>query len=211
MNSADDDIGRLIVEQRNRLGELAGTLADAEWDHPSLCAGWRVRDVLAHCVQSHVATPARLVAELVAARLRLAVRNERWVAARRGRDRSAVLAEYRSTVHRLAVPAAELRYALLEVVIHGYDIALPLGRTIEVPTASLVIVADTCRRTGVFLHARQRCAGLALRADDVDWSAGTGREVVGPLASIVLAITGRPAGLDDLTGAGVAILRSAGR
>lgn len=202
-------IRELVVEQRDRLGEFVETLGDAEWDHPSLCTEWRVRDVVAHCVQSHVATPRRLAAEMISARLRLAVRNERWVAARRHRDRSTVLAEYRATTRRLAVPAAELRYALIEVVIHGYDIAWPLNRTIEVPAAGLVLVADTCRRTGLFLGARQRCAGLALRANDVDWSAGSGPEVAGPLASIVMAIMGRPSGLDGLTGPGLARLRAA--
>lgn len=199
--TADGDVRRLVVEQRDRLGAFIETLDDAEWESPSLCAGWLVRDVVAHCVQSQVATPWRLAAEMLAARFRLAVRNERWVVARRRRDRSAVLAEYRATAHRLAVPTAELRYALLEVVIHGYDIAWPLRRRIEVPASSLVIVAQTCLRTPLFLGAKQRCAGISLRANDIDWSAGTGPEVTGPLASIVMAMAGRPAGRAGLTGA----------
>lgn len=40
-------------------------------------------------------------------------------------------------------------------------------------------------------------------AADVDWKAGSGPEVAEPLASIILAITGRRAGLDDLCGEGV--------
>lgn len=204
------DIRRLVVEQRDRLGAFVESLDDTEWRSPSLCAGWRVRDVVAHCAQSHVATPWRLAAELLAARFRLAVRNERWVAARHRRDRSAVLAEYRGTAHRLAVPRAELRYALLEVVIHGYDIAWPLRREIEVPATSLIIVAQTCLRTRLFLGARQRCAGISLRASDIDWSAGTGPEVTGPLASIVMAIAGRPAGRAGLTGADLFSRRAPG-
>ncbi|HEY4459228.1 MAG TPA: maleylpyruvate isomerase family mycothiol-dependent enzyme [Pseudonocardiaceae bacterium] len=199
--TADNDIRQLVVEQRDRLGAFIEMLDDAEWESPSLCSKWLVRDVVAHCAQSHVATPWRLAAEMVAARFRLAVRNERWVAARRRCDRSAVLAEYRETANRLAVPEAELRYALLEVVIHGYDIAWPLGRTIEVPATSLVIVAQTCLRTPVFLGAKRRCVGISLRANDIDWSAGTGPEVTGPLALIVMAMAGRPVGHAELTGA----------
>jgi hypothetical protein len=45
-----------------------------------------------------------------------------------------------------------------------------------------------------------------LTATDVDWTRGTGPEVKGPLASIILALTGRRAGLADLTGDGLAAL-----
>lgn len=97
--------------------------------------------MVAHCTQSHMATPRRLAAELITSGFSLTARDERWVAARRQHDRSTVLTEYRATADRLVVPAAELPYVLVEVVIHGYDIAWPVNRTVEVPTASLVIVA----------------------------------------------------------------------
>jgi uncharacterized protein (TIGR03083 family) len=202
------DISSLVTAQRRRLGRLVEALDETEWRGPSLYTGWCVRDVVAHCVQSHVATPSRLAVELLAARLSLTARNERWVAARRQHDRAMVLAEYRASADRVNVPAAELPYALTEAVVHGYDIACPTRQPIEVPTQSLVIVADACRRAGLFLHARQRCAGLTLRARDADWSAGSGPEVTGPLASIVMAITGRPVALDGLSGDGLDTLRS---
>lgn len=207
-HTEDADLRRLIVAQRHRLGNLAQTLYDTQWAGPSLCAGWQVRDVIAHCTQSHVATPWRVAAEFIGSGFSLTSRNQRWVAARRQHDRSTVLSEYRTTADRLAVPAAELPYALLEAVIHGYDIAWPINRTIEVPTAGLVIVANACRRATLFLRAKQRCAGLTLRAQDLAWSAGTGPDVTGPLASIIMAIAGRPRALDDLSGEGLDTLRS---
>ena len=45
-------------------------------------------------------------------------------------------------------------------------------------------------------------------ATDAEWSHGTGPEVSGPILSLVMAMTGRKAPLDDLTGDGVATLRS---
>ena len=69
------------------------------------------------------------------------------------------------------------------------------------------ITLDACRRTGPFLRAKQRCAGLTLRARDVAWSAGAGPEVTGPLASIIMAIAGRPEALADLSGEGLDTLR----
>jgi hypothetical protein len=55
---------------------------------------------------------------------------------------------------------------------------------------------------------KKRIGGLRLVADDIDWSHGTGPEVTGPGLSLVMAMTGRPAGLARLTGDGLATFRS---
>jgi uncharacterized protein (TIGR03083 family) len=39
---------QVITEQRLGLARLLAGLSDTEWEQPSLCAGWRVRDVAAH-------------------------------------------------------------------------------------------------------------------------------------------------------------------
>jgi uncharacterized protein (TIGR03083 family) len=202
------EIFSMLRRQRRALATLLESLDEDEWIAPSLCSGWRVRDVVAHCVQSHVATPWRLAREMVAAGFRLDVRNNRWVQHRRTHSVSDVLVEYRTTSDRLGIPASEARYALVEAVVHSYDIARPLHRGMDVPPPDLTVVAETCRATALFLHGRQRATGITLRADDTDWSAGQGPEVAGPLASIILAITGRSAALVDLSGPGLSILRS---
>ena len=46
-----------------------------------------------------------------------------------------------------------------------------------------------------------------LRAMDADGTHGSGPEAAGPLVALVMAMTGRTAALDDLTGEGVAPLR----
>ena len=56
---------------------------------------------------------------------------------------------------------------------------------------------------GGFVGAKKRVAGLRLVATDVDWSHGSGPEVSGPGEAILLAASGRPAGLAELDGAGV--------
>ncbi|WP_157106847.1 hypothetical protein [Nocardia arthritidis] len=48
--------------------------------------------------------------------------------------------------------------------------------------------------------------GIRLRANDIDWSHGTGPEVHGPVTALLLAVTGRTARLRDLAGAGLAPL-----
>ncbi|HXT45797.1 MAG TPA: hypothetical protein VN748_17050 [Pseudonocardiaceae bacterium] len=123
-------------------------------DHnrPSTTArtGIRFRNVVTFPLDPGTADPAEVVCEL--------------------------LGEYRATASRLDIPAAEAPYALVEAVIHGYDIAWPLKRTLNVPAPSLFVVAQTCRRTGLFQGSKQRSAGLELRACDLAWSAGSARK-----------------------------------
>ena len=40
----------LVAGQRRDLADAVADLPGAAWDTPSLCAGWRVRDVVAHVV-----------------------------------------------------------------------------------------------------------------------------------------------------------------
>ncbi len=58
----------------------------------------------------------------------------------------------------------------------------------------------------MFRHIDLR--GCRLNATDTDWSAGEGAEVGGPISSIVLLLTGPPAGLTRLSGPGLTGVRS---
>jgi uncharacterized protein (TIGR03083 family) len=198
----------LIHEQRDKLGDLLETLSDAEWDAQSLCRDWRVRDVVSHCIQTHMVTQLSLVANWIGSGMSLKARNASGVAKRASMSNAALLREYRSTAHRTSYLSGQLSYSLVEAVIHGEDIARPLGKRLDPSPKSLVVVAEVARSTDPILGGKRRSEGLRLRATDVDWSAGSGPEVSGPLASIIIAITGRPAGLDDLSGDGLVMLRS---
>ena len=65
-------------------------------------------------------------------------------------------------------------------------------------------VADGIAR----LRAKGRTSGLHVRATDQEWSCGDGAEVQGPSEALALAILGRAAAYNDLSGDGVALLRS---
>ena len=53
---------------------------------------------------------------------------------------------------------------------------------------------------------KKRIAGLRLVSTDTAWSYGEGPEVTGPALPLLLAMTGRAAGLAELSGAGVPTL-----
>lgn len=43
-----DTIRDMIAAQRAELGEILAGLPGPSWEEPTLCAGWRVREVVAH-------------------------------------------------------------------------------------------------------------------------------------------------------------------
>jgi len=202
------EIWTLIHEQRNKLGDVLETLSVHEWAAASLCEGWRVRDVAAHLIQTHLVTGRNLIADWIRSGFSLKARNPHGVVRRGSMSPSELLSLYRSTAGRTSYLPGQLTYSLVEAVIHGEDIARAVGRRVEVSPRSLVTVGEIARNTDPILGGKRRSAGLTLRASDVEWSAGTGPEVTGPLASIILAITGRPTGLDDLSGEGLDALRT---
>jgi len=95
-----------------------------------------------------------------------------------------------------------------EVIIHSADIRRPLGIQRAYPAAAVTRVADFCTRSNLLLGGKTRSSGLTLRATDADRAAGSGPVESGPALSLVLAITDRPAALADLSGDGLATLRS---
>jgi uncharacterized protein (TIGR03083 family) len=198
----------LIHEQRAKVLALLDTLADPQWEVPSLCAGWRVRDVVAHNIDTFLMTPPRFIGKFTAAGFRFNSMTAHGVANYRDEPITRLLAEYRSTYSRNTAPPGPLMAMLGEVVIHGEDIARPLNTTIAFTTPALIQVAEYSRSTSPLLHGKQRSAGLRLRATDVDWTAGDGPEVSGPIRALISAITGRTAALSDLNGDGVETLRS---
>src|SRR5512132_138067 len=117
----------VIASQRRTLADLLDRLSDEQWESPSLCDGWRVRDVAAHV--SMVAlppSPAAMLREAVRARgdfhrlnHDMAVRAARRPVA----DIAAALRQHADS-RRLPV-VTNCRNVLFDVLVHGQDIALP--------------------------------------------------------------------------------------
>lgn len=95
-----------------------------------------------------------------------------------------------------------------EVVVHGADIRRPLGIMSDVAPEATRACLTMYTGAGFPLGTKKRIAGLKLTATDVGWSFGAGPEVSGPGQGLLLAMTGRATGLDDLAGDGVDQLRS---
>ncbi len=205
-----DEVWRGIDTARLRVADLLDGLSPDEWARPSLCAGWTVRDVAAHLTLQEL-RPGRLVVELARSPRILAGGMNgmiRDVARRHARRPTADLtADIRATIgsrrHNFGVTPLE---TLIDILVHGQDIALPLGRRLEATPAHAALAASRVWHLRGPFHARTKMRGFRLTATDTTWTAGDGEPVEGPMIDLLLVLTGRFTTLDHLTGAGAPAL-----
>ncbi|SDO17529.1 maleylpyruvate isomerase family mycothiol-dependent enzyme [Geodermatophilus sp. DSM 45219] len=204
-----DAVWRTIDAERAGLADLLDELSPAEWAAPSLCDAWRVGDVAAHLTLAHMGPGAALVG---AVRARGSF--DRMIRDTALRAASLPRAEYPRRLRamvgsRRTAPFVTPTEPLIDVLVHGQDIAVPLGRDRPVPVAAAVAAATRVWGTGFPFRARRRLQGFRLSATDADWTVGSGLPVEGPIAALLLLVTGREAALDRLSGAGAHRLQAA--
>ncbi|GID93950.1 maleylpyruvate isomerase family mycothiol-dependent enzyme [Amorphoplanes digitatis] len=204
-----DQVWQAIDTQRANLCDLLADLGDDQWRQPSLCAGWTVRDVAAHLTLQQLG-PAAVLAQMLkwrgsidrttahAARLRAtALTTEQTIA------------EIRATIgsrrHIFGVTHLE---TLCDILVHSQDIAIPLGRSLDMPADAAAVAAGRAlsMRWPPPLPSVKAMAGFRLTATDTSWSTGDGPTVQGPMAALLLACCGRLAALPQLSGDGAAEL-----
>jgi uncharacterized protein (TIGR03083 family) len=200
------DLWTLIHAERQALLKDVAGLNNERWNTQSLCAGWTVRDTLAHLTSAAKMTPARYIGEWVGAGFRFKAMNEKGIRAQRGSTAADTLAAFKSQLTVTTHPPGPLQAMVAETVLHGEDIRRPLGIKHTYSPEALVVVGNFVTGGIGFLGGKRRSTGLNLTACDTEWTHGDGPEVSGPLASILIALTGRQAGLADLSGDGVATL-----
>ena len=206
----DDSYWSAVRSVRLDVADLLESLGEADWDAPSLCRGWRVRDVAGHLSVVPTITTWDMVSAAPRAGFNPNRVNTRLAIRHGSRPPEEILAQLRAhAADRRTAWVLDTRNSLFDVIVHSQDIAVPLGRDFTVP-------ADYSRRglqriweMGWPFHARRRLAGLTLRATDTDWMVGTGPEVSGTALSLLLLLTGRTSTvLDSLHGSGVTTLRA---
>jgi hypothetical protein len=117
-----------------------------------------------------------------------------------------LVAETRATAGRTSAPPGPPQVPISEIVVHSEDVARPLGRTMDRAPEALVASLDFYKGAQPLVGAKKRSEGLHLVATDVGWEHGSGPTVSGPAIAVLLAMSGRRAGLDDLTGDGVSTM-----
>lgn len=202
-----EEIWAALEVERRGLADLLDELPQGDWERPSLCAGWRVRDVAAHLALATQATAGQAFVELVKARgsfngmiYNTAVRHAR-------QPIPEIIGQIReSAVSRRRAPTTKPLDPLFDALVHGQDIAVPLGIERVMPLEPARASATHIWERGFPFHPKRRLRGLRLVATDVDWSVGEGDVVEGPVQALLLLVSGRPAALPSLSGTGMAAL-----
>jgi uncharacterized protein (TIGR03083 family) len=200
----------VIHAERAALADDLAALTDEQWATPSLCGNWTVRQVLGHLTATARMTPAKFFAAFAGSGFRFGAMQEKDIARETAGTPADGLAQFRSLTTASGHPPGPIDAMLGEMIIHAEDIRRPLGITREYPAAAVTRVAEFCMNSNLLLGGKKRSTGLTLRATDTDWSAGSGPVVSGPAVSLVLGITGRSVALAELSGDGLATLRSRG-
>lgn len=196
----------VIHAERKALIADLEQLSPEQWSTPSLCSGWSVRDVVAHLAATAKMSPVGFVARLIGSGLRFDEMAARNIARETTGPPVETLASLRGALTATTHPPGPIETWLGETIVHSEDIRRPLGIVHDYPVAAVTRVADFYKGSNLLLHSKRRIAGLRLRATDAPWTTGTGPEVTGPVLSLVLAMTGRRAALEDLSGSGLEVL-----
>ncbi|BAN02871.1 hypothetical protein YM304_25570 [Ilumatobacter coccineus YM16-304] len=212
-SDASDEAAVRDMLRAERLGlcDRLEELDAAEWSSASACTGWSVHEVVAHLT---LATRQSKL-DFVRGMLRHRGDFDRMTAA----QAVAHAQEYgpAELIEQLRESAASTRTgmgssardSLIDVIVHGQDIARPLGVRWVTPPERVVVALDHALASRWY-GAKKRFARAALEATDVDWTGGHGTLTIrGAAIDLLLAATGRTIGVDRLSGAGTVALQAA--
>jgi uncharacterized protein (TIGR03083 family) len=195
------DIKAAVAAERRELAALLSDLTAQDWDAPTLCDGWRVREVVAHITMPFRYSLPRVMLELAKARgdfNKMADRCARQDAASLSPD-ELVTSLQENVNHPWKPPGGGAEGDLAHDVIHGLDITVAQGIDRRIPEDRLKIVLDGIKPKNVKFFGTD-LTDVVLRADDLDWSLGSGEPLSGKAQDLLLILCGRTLPPGHLTG-----------
>lgn len=125
---------QLAADERRDLADLLDTLTPEQWDHPSLCAGWAVRDVVAHVISCEEIGYVGLAAAFIRGGFGPSRVNRVRLAAYRNHEPEQLVRILRSHLKPSGLTAGfGGGIGLSDSLIHRQDIRRPLGLPRDVP------------------------------------------------------------------------------
>jgi uncharacterized protein (TIGR03083 family) len=181
-----------VTAERTELAAMLGELRPEQWAAPSLCAGWRVREVVAHMTMPFRLKPQRFLLEMAKAGGNFDKMADRQ--ARKDTERlsdAELLASLRENVaHPWKPPGGGVMGALSHDVIHGLDISVALGLERRPPVSRVgLILANMSDRNRNYFGVD--LSGVRLEATDLDFTYGEGTPLRAPAQDLLLVLCGR--------------------
>lgn len=188
---SDEDLQAMVAADYLALGDLLEALPASRWDTPSLCEGWRIREVVAHLTMPARYGEAEFMAELKDCDFDFGRLSNR-IAERDAALPTQTLVSnvFSEVLHGWQPPGGGAMGALNHVVIHSLDITVPLGVQRRSPDATIRVILDSMAGGGAENFGVDISA-LTLTATDLAWSAGSGPQRSGSAEDLVLFMAGR--------------------
>jgi len=185
-----DTVWQHIDSERAWMADFLESLPPEDWQRPSLCAAWTVRDVGAHLAFAQ--TPVR---DLLWPALRAGFRYDALVrdtALSSPLTHEEIVAKLRSFLgSRRRVAFITDLEPLIDVLVHNQDIARPLGVDHPIPPDAAAAAADRVLGTPPPIRRWKPPRDVRFVATDTDWAFGSGREVHATMGTHLLTLTGR--------------------
>ena len=89
---ANSETWAMVHRERAALADDLATLTPEQWDAPSQCDGWTVRDVVAHMTASAMITPPGFFAKIIGSGFSLSRMQHKDIARERGASNADALA-----------------------------------------------------------------------------------------------------------------------
>ena len=198
-----------IHEERRSLAATLAGLDDEQWEQPSLCEGWTVKEVAAHVI-AHPQIGWAQMPGMVARNLghgynAMIFREVKRLGERSTRE--SILADfetYDSSTRK--VPTTTPVEPLIDALVHHQDILRPLGLRHEMAPEAAAVAADRSRTLAFLSGSRAVVKGTRMVATDIDWSRGRGPTLTGPIQELLMVCMGRGRVAEGLSGEGTELL-----
>jgi uncharacterized protein (TIGR03083 family) len=162
-----------IDEQRADLADFLDTLTPLQWETPSLCPGWTVRQAAAHITHS-TTNWGTLSLELLRSGMRFNALTLRMGREDQRKPEEIIAAMRGMAGVRRRPPGTAVADPLADVLVHGQDIAVPLGIHRSMPVPAAVIAAERLWKMGFPFNARKRFPDVTFTATNADSVSATG-------------------------------------
>ena len=197
---------KMARDEREEFASFLDGLTEEQWNSPTLCDQWRVREVAIHTVSYDELSTAGLVGRFLKGRLNTDRINAVGVADYADRAPEQITAMIRANAEPHGLTGGfGGKIALTDGMIHQQDIRRSIGLPRTIDPERLRTALDFARFAPT-IRGAWRARGVRLVATDMDWAYGKGPEVRGRGEALLMAMAGRRAALDDLDGPGKAKL-----
>ncbi|MDH3601096.1 MAG: maleylpyruvate isomerase family mycothiol-dependent enzyme [Candidatus Tectomicrobia bacterium] len=197
-------IWEMTADQRRQLADLLDDLDEAQWNTPSLCTEWTVREVVGHLVTPFALGTAKMLLRIALNGFNFNKMISKTAKEFAQRPTSELVSTLRANAEsQWTPPGLGPEAPLGDVVMHTQDICRPLGiePMVDADKARIILDMLVSRKGKAFTNSAW-IAGLRLAPNDLDWSWGDGPEISGTAEAIIMSLGGRTAAFADLSGAG---------